>query len=88
MNTLNIEKSRYRANSGVKLRYVVFGILSFVVIGLLLNASALEKKAELMEFGIRRDLCLSVIQPVSTLSAVMRIDLFRNWLEGHAIMEG
>jgi len=81
MKTINIEEFRYSANLGVNLRYVACGILSFVVIGLLLNAAALEKNATLLEFGLRRDICRAVIHPVSVVSSYLRVDMFREWIE-------
>lgn len=88
MKTVNIEEIRYSANAGVNLRHVVYGIISFVVVCLLLNASALERNATLMEFGVMRNVCIAVIHPVSTASSFLHIDLFRNWLESLSAMRG
>lgn len=88
MKTVNIEKTRYRDNIGVTLRYVVFGMLSFIVIAVLLNASALKKDADLMKFGIRRNICLTIISPLSDLSSSMRLNMFREWLDNLTILKG
>jgi len=88
MKTVSIEESRYSANAGVNLRYVVYGIISFVVVCLLMNGSALEKNATLMEFGVMRNICMTAIHPVSVVSSFLHIDLFRNWIESLSIMGG
>jgi hypothetical protein len=88
MKTVNIEEIRYRANAGIDLRQVVYGVISFVVVCLLLNASALEKNATLMEFGIMRNVCMAVIHPVSVVSSFLHVDLFRNWIENLSVIGG
>jgi len=87
MKNTNIEEFRFSADAGINVLKVAYGMAVFVVLGLLLNASALHKNAELMEFGFGRNICLTAIGPVNRVSAYLHINSFRAWVEKVPVRE-
>jgi hypothetical protein len=88
MNALNIEESRAEAGAGCDLRRVACGVACFAVLSGLLNASALQRSAAMMEFGRERDVCMMVMRPVAAASALLRADQLRSWIETISLTKG
>lgn len=84
----SIDERRARAGAGNALRGVGCGVTVFVVVALLLNASALQRNASLMEYGLMRDTCLAVIKPIAAVSCFLGLDRPRAFVEGFRISEG
>jgi hypothetical protein len=89
MNTahVNIEETRAAAGIGVTLRKVSCGLLVFVFLALLLNGTALYRGASLMEFGARRAFCVACTRPLAAVSAALRTDRLRIWVESWPVLE-
>jgi len=81
MKNAGIEERRFAGGCGVGLRRVVGGVLVFSLAALLLNAEALRRDAELMEYGLLRNLCLDLITPVYVLSDSLGVDTLRGLVE-------
>lgn len=88
MKKINIEESRFQLRRGVELGRVAMGVFAFAIMAALLNASALERSAELMEYGKARDVRLVFIKPVVYLSEFMRLNLLRGLVERVSPEEG
>jgi hypothetical protein len=83
-----IEDRRALAGVGVHLRRVFCGVGVFVVCSLLLNAAALQRNASHMEYGFKREVCLVVIKPIASFSALLCLDRPREWVEQYRLSEG
>ncbi len=81
MKNKSIEESRFQQGVGVDLHRVSGGVFVFVLAATLLNAAALDKSAHLMEFGLRRNICIALITPVDRLSKTLGLEQFREWIE-------
>ncbi len=87
-DSTNIEEARSAAGAGRDIRVVARGVGIFAVTSLLLNAGALSRNASLMEYGARRDFCVACMEPVAAVSAFLRADRLRLWIESVRLSEG
>lgn len=85
---VDIEERRAAAGAGGDIRWVARGVVLFAAASLLLNATALLRSASLMEYGRRRDFCMGCITPVAAVSAFLRVDRLRMWIESIGLSEG
>ena len=83
-----IEETRAAAGAGGDIRWVARGVAVFAIVGLLLNASALLRSASLLEYGGRRDFCMACVDPVARVSAALRLNWLRIWVESMGLSEG
>jgi len=64
----NIGAERHAAGCGQPVRCVAAAVFSFYIFAGLLNGVAMQKNIELLPYGTRREVCLSLIRPVAWLS--------------------
>ena len=53
------------------------GLAVFYALVVLMNAPAMEKNAENMDYGAARDATKALVSPVARLSAMLRLDFLR-----------
>ena len=53
------------------------GLAVFYALVVLMNAPAMEKNAENMDYGVARDATKALVRPVAHLSAMFRLDFLR-----------
>ena len=53
------------------------GLAVFYALVVLMNAPAMEKNAENMDYGVARDTTKALVHPVARLSAMLRLDFLR-----------
>ena len=53
------------------------GLAVFYMLVVLMNAPAMEKNAENMDYGVARNATKTLVRPVSRLSAMFRLDFLR-----------
>ena len=53
------------------------GLAVFYALVVLMNAPAMEKNAENMDYGVARDATKALVRPVARLSAMFRLDFLR-----------
>ena len=53
------------------------GLAVFYALVVLMNAPAMEKNAENMDYGAARDAMKALVRPVARLSAMFRLDFLR-----------
>ena len=53
------------------------GLAVFYALVVFMNAPAMEKNAENMDYGVARDATKALVRPVARLSAMFRIDFLR-----------
>ena len=58
-------------------RSAAAGLAVFYALVVLMNAPAMEKNAENMDYGVARDAMKSLVRPVARLSAMFRLDFLR-----------
>ena len=58
-------------------RAAAAGLAVFYALVALMNAPAMEKNAENMDYGIARDATKALVRPVARLSAMLRLDFLR-----------
>ena len=58
-------------------RSAVGGLAVFYALVVLMNAPAMEKNAENMDYGVARDATKALVRPVARLSAMLRFDFLR-----------
>ena len=58
-------------------RAAAAGLAVFYALVVLMNAPAMEKNAENMDYGVARDATKALVRPVARLSAMFRLDLLR-----------
>ena len=58
-------------------RATAAGLAVFYALVVLMNAPAMEKNAENMDYGVARDATKSLVRPVARLSAMFRLDFLR-----------
>ena len=58
-------------------RAAAAGLAVFYALVVLMNASAMEKNAENMDYGVARDATKALVHPVARLSTMFRLDSFR-----------
>ena len=58
-------------------RTAATGLAVFYALVVLMNAPAMEKNAENMDYGIARDATKALVRPVARLSAMFRFDFLR-----------
>ena len=58
-------------------RAAAAGLAVFYALAVLMNAPAMEKNAENMDYGVARDATKALVRPVARLSAMFRLDFFR-----------
>ena len=58
-------------------RAAAAGLAVFYALVVLMNAPAMEKNAENMDYGVARDATKALVRPVARLSAMCRLDLLR-----------
>ena len=58
-------------------RPAAVGLTVFYALVVLMNAPAMEKNAENMDYGVARDATKALVRPVSRLSAMLRLDFLR-----------
>ena len=58
-------------------RSAVGGLAVFYALVVLMNAPAMEKNAENMDYGVARDATKALVRPVARLSAMFRLDFLR-----------
>ena len=58
-------------------RAAAAGLAVFYALVVLMNAPAMEKNAENMDYGVARDATKALVRPVSRLSAMLRLDFLR-----------
>ncbi len=83
----SIEDLRARGGNGIPLGETVRGMLVFTALVLLMNGSALLRNATLMEYGVARDIAVTVTRPVAAVSAILHVDRLRTCVESLPILE-
>ena len=63
--------------SNVTWRAAAAGLAVFYVLVVLMNAPAMEKNAENMDYGVARDATKALMRPVARLSTMIRLDFLR-----------
>ena len=58
-------------------RAAAAGLAVFYALAVLMNAPAMEKNAENMDYGVARDATKALVRPVARLSAMFRLDFLR-----------
>ena len=58
-------------------RVAAAGLAVFYALVVLMNAPAMEKNAENMDYGVARDATKALVRPVARLSAMFRLDFIR-----------
>ena len=58
-------------------RAAAVGLTVFYALVVLMNAPAMEKNAENMDYGVARDAMKALVRPVARLSAMFRLDFLR-----------
>ena len=58
-------------------RATAAGLAVFYALVVLMNAPAMEKNAENMDYGVARDATKALVRPVARLSAMLRLDFLR-----------
>ena len=58
-------------------RAAAAGLAVFYVRVVLMNAPAMEKNAENMDYGVARDATRALVRPIARLSAMLRLDFLR-----------
>ena len=58
-------------------RTAAAGLAVFYALVVLMNAPAMEKNAENMDYGVARDAAKAFVRPVARLSAMFRLDFLR-----------
>ena len=58
-------------------RAAAAGLAVFYALVVLMNAPAMEKNAENMDYGVARDATKALVRPVARLSAMVRLDFLR-----------
>ena len=58
-------------------RTAAAGLAVFYSLVVLMNAPAMEKNAENMDYGVARDAMKALVRPVARLSAMFRLDFLR-----------
>jgi len=58
-------------------RAAAAGLVVFYALVVLMNAPAMEKNAENMDYGVARDAMKALVRPVARLSAMLRLDFLR-----------
>ena len=58
-------------------RAAAVGLAVFYALVVLMNAPAMEKNAENMDYGVARDAMKALVSPVARLSAMCRLDFLR-----------
>ena len=58
-------------------RAAAVGLAVFYALVVLMNAPAMEKNAENMDYGVVRDAAKAIVRPVARLSAMCRLDFLR-----------
>ena len=58
-------------------RAAAAGLAVFYALVVLMNAPAMEKNAENMDYGVARDATRALVRPVARLSAMFRLDFRR-----------
>ena len=58
-------------------RAAAAGLAVFYSLVVLMNAPAMEKNAENMDYGVARDATKALVRPASRLSTMFRLDLLR-----------
>ena len=58
-------------------RAAAAGLAVFYALVVLMNAPAMEKNAENMDYGAARDAMKALVRPVARLSAMLRFDFLR-----------
>ena len=58
-------------------RAAVAGLAVFYALVVFMNAPAMEKNAENMDYGVARDVTKALVHPVARLSAMFRLDFLR-----------
>ena len=53
------------------------GLAVFYALAVLMNAPAMEKNAENMDYGVARDTTKALVRPVARLAAMFRLDFLR-----------
>jgi hypothetical protein len=53
------------------------GLAVFYALVVLMNAPAMEKNAENMDYGVARDAMKALVRPVARFSAMFRLDFLR-----------
>ena len=61
----------------VTCRTAAAGLAVFYALVVLMNAPAMEKNAENMDYGVARDTTKALVRPVARLSAMFRFDFLR-----------
>ena len=61
----------------VTCRAAAAGLAVFYALVVLMNAPAMEKNAENMDYGVARDAMKALVRPVARLSAMFRLDFLR-----------
>ena len=58
-------------------RTAAAGLAVFYALVVFMNAPAMEKNAENMDYGVARDAMKALVRPVARLSAMFRLDFLR-----------
>ena len=58
-------------------RAAAVGLAVFYALVVFMNAPAMEKNAENMDYGVARDAMKALVHPVARLSAMCRLDFLR-----------
>lgn len=58
-------------------RAAAAGLAVFYALVALMNAPAMEKNAENMDYGVARDAAKALVRPAARLSAMFRLDFLR-----------
>ena len=58
-------------------RPAAVGLAVFYALVVLMNAPAMEKNAENMDYGVARDATRALVRPIARISAMFRLDFLR-----------
>ena len=58
-------------------RAAAAGLAVFYALVVLMNAPAMEKNAENMDYGVARDATKALVRPIARLSSMFRLDFLR-----------
>ena len=63
--------------SNVTWRAAATGLVVFYALVVIMNAPAMEKNVENVDYGVARDATKALVRPVARLSAMLRLDFLR-----------
>jgi len=79
MSDIGVDRSAN--NCGQSIRKTMLAVVCFYVFAGVLNGEANLHEAELMRYGLKRDVCVPLLKPAAWLSRVTYMGTLRKWLE-------